>query len=252
MFALSALAPGCGLGRVAVTTTTKIRDPRFEVGRRFDEVVVDPRLASPRDAAARIAFPSLEGTTVLASRAFDEEGALSAGHGLGIQRKLDGIHPSRPSELALSFDLVLVEADGARGRSIKAPAEGEPVLPDDVDLVVALVGLDCLGAPLDERIAHRPELLGPLALCAPGDAIRPRHVAALLRSPVGLFKLCPPRARRVLLLNKADLVRQEDWAELLALLRRSPSETRPPADMVFAGALRDGGIERILDLRGGE
>ena len=47
-------------------------------------------------------------------------------------------------------DLLLVEADGARGMPCKAPAEHEPVLPDECGRVVAVMGMDALGRPVEE------------------------------------------------------------------------------------------------------
>ena len=43
--------------------------------------------------------------------------------------------------------VVIAEADGARLRPLKAPAEHEPVIPPAADAVVAVAGLDSVGAP---------------------------------------------------------------------------------------------------------
>ena len=53
------------------------------------------------------------------------------------------------------FDATFVKADGARMRWIKAPAEGEPMLPPGVDLVIPVVSARAIGEPLSERVAHR-------------------------------------------------------------------------------------------------
>ena len=47
-------------------------------------------------------------------------------------------------------DLVLIEADGAKGFPCKAPAENEPVLLDISDTVIAVMGLDALHKPISE------------------------------------------------------------------------------------------------------
>ena len=52
------------------------------------------------------------------------------------------------AELAKIADYVLVEADGAKGLPLKAPAEHEPVIPAEAKLVVAVAGLDGLGNPI--------------------------------------------------------------------------------------------------------
>ena len=58
--------------------------------------------------------------------------------------------------------LVAVHSDGSRGRPFKAPGEHEPSIPDAATHVVAVVGLDALGAPIDEAHVHRPKALQAL------------------------------------------------------------------------------------------
>lgn len=58
--------------------------------------------------------------------------------------------------------LVAVHSDGSRQRPFKAPGEHEPNIPDAATHVVAVVGLDALGAPIDEAHVHRPEALRAL------------------------------------------------------------------------------------------
>jgi len=219
-----------GHPRVIVTTTTRIADPRLEAGRPPLKVILAPELAAaepPRGGAAALAEAIRGGArngglsraeaqgdavVVVAS------GEIPADPESGAPAKLAGIRPPRCAELAALCDLLLVEADGSRGRPVKAPGEGEPAVPTLCDIIVGVVGLDCLGESLGEAIAHRPGIFGPLAGCAPGEAIRPRHVAALIRAPGGLFKGAPTAARKILLLNKADASDAGALRELLALL----------------------------------
>jgi probable selenium-dependent hydroxylase accessory protein YqeC len=246
LFALAEAARRGGAGRVAIATTTKMRDPRFEEGRRFDRLFVDPRLGEEpegRDAedlgAMRELWRGPSGETVaMAARAFAE----------GDARKIGGLHPCLASPIAMDFDLVLVEADGARGRSIKAAGEGEPVVPACADAVLGLVGLDCIGEKLGDGIAHRPERLGALVACAPGERILPRHVAALAASPQGLFKGCPPGAARIALLNKAELADRASLLELVGLIGKGASAGLGP-DLVVACSFREGRVELVSGSR---
>lgn len=102
--------------------------------------------------------------------------------------------------------VILIEADGARGRRVKAPAAYEPVVPSACSAVIRLISLDALGAPMNARAVHRCELFGPLVGCAPGEPLSALHILRLVSSPAGLFKSAPSRALRLLLLNKADAV----------------------------------------------
>jgi len=217
---LAGRGPGCG---VLLTTTTHLFDPRLEPGRTYDRLVLAPGWEEP--AAAGRPGPEWD-----PGPGFPDRGrriVLAAGVVPGEDR-LRGLHPSRIAGLARDWAFVLVEADGAKRRPVKAPAAHEPVLPPTAGLVLGVVGLDCLGQPMAEPAVHRPELFGALTGCAAGAPIRPEHLAALCTAPLGLFKGVPAGTRRVLLLNKADRVGSAD-----GLLRR----LGPCADAVLLCAL---------------
>ncbi len=185
---------------VVLTTTTHLFDPRLEPARVFDQVVLEPAYAAPPASGAdptglweRVPpFPGRGRRIVVVSSALPDEG------------KLRGIDPAWVAPLAGQRTFVLVEADGSRGRPVKAPEAHEPVIPAITQVVLGFVGLDGLGRPMDDTTVHRPERFGAVTGCAPGASIRLSHLAALARSPQGLFKGTPAGAQRVLLLNKAD------------------------------------------------
>jgi molybdenum cofactor cytidylyltransferase len=99
---------------------------------------------------------------------------------------------------------LLIEADGSRGRPLKAPAEHEPPIPDFVDLVIVTAGLSALGGPLDDDHVHRSHLYSALTGLGPDEPITPASLVCLLAHPQGGLKNIPPHARRVALLNQAD------------------------------------------------
>lgn len=55
-------------------------------------------------------------------------------------------------ELGKMFDTVLIEADGAKGKSLKYPAPHEPVIPPFSEMVFILAGLDCLFGQIKEKV----------------------------------------------------------------------------------------------------
>ncbi|MGB5822611.1 MAG: selenium cofactor biosynthesis protein YqeC [Proteocatella sp.] len=65
-----------------------------------------------------------------------------------------GITASQFLEVA---DYVLIEADGSKHMPLKFPNLNEPVIPDDSDMIIAVVGLWCIGRPIKE-VCHRYEL----------------------------------------------------------------------------------------------
>jgi probable selenium-dependent hydroxylase accessory protein YqeC len=178
---------------VLVTTTTHMAAPGAEWAGLAGSVIFSPDLEAPwsPDSGPHPSLPHpLPGATLLFARAADDPD------------KVKGIHPSWIEALRPGWDFVLVEADGSKRLPVKAPGEHEPVLPPGTDLVVGVVGLDCLGRAMDSRTVHRPELFSRVTGCAPGSPIEWEHLEALSRHPEGLFK--GAGSRRVILLNKVD------------------------------------------------
>lgn len=81
--------------------------------------------------------------------------------------------------LAGLADYVLVEADGAAGRPMKAHAPHEPVIPAEADQVICVVGAAGFGQPVSAA-AHRPERYAALAGVSLADLITPEAAAAVL------------------------------------------------------------------------
>ena len=105
---------------------------------------------------------------------------------------------------ALGMADVIIEADGARRKPIKAPNATEPVIPASTTLVIPVVGMDALGTALNEDNAFRPEIISRLTGLKLGESITEDTVATLMIHPEGITKGTPASARIIPLLNKAD------------------------------------------------
>lgn len=120
--------------------------------------------------------------------------------------KLQGIPPDWADDLRSlpGIGAVLVEADGAKGRLIKAPAAHEPVIPASADLILLLMSAEALDQPFSAEIAHRPEQISALTGLVSGETITPQVLATLATSEHGLLKGCPPAAKAILVLTHAS------------------------------------------------
>ena len=118
--------------------------------------------------------------------------------------KLAGIEPEVVDELGRDdvADKILVEADGAAGRPLKAHADHEPVITPTADLVVIVIGIDCIGAPLDDQGVHRAALFAQRIGRPIGSTITINDVTAIVHHPDGYLAKIPAIARVVVLLNK--------------------------------------------------
>jgi molybdenum cofactor cytidylyltransferase len=158
--------------------------------------------------------------------------------------KLQGLAPERVDVLAGRADLVLVEADGARGRSLKLPAHHEPVLPPATSLLVVLAGLDVVGAPLDAGRVHRLEQVLEVCGREPGSAVDAELVRAVLAAPGGYLAHRTPRSRGVVLLNKEETPAASAAAEAVG------PRLVPAWDRVVAGSAARGSGRVVADAPG--
>ncbi len=101
------------------------------------------------------------------------------------------------------FDYIIVEADGAKRRSIKAPREGEPLIPNSTDIVLGLIGMSVYGKEVDEDTVHRLEIFKDILDVEDGDIIDEDMIISLVKHPEGLFKNSED-TERYLILNQAD------------------------------------------------
>lgn len=142
--------------------------------------------------------------------------------------KLEGVHPSLVDHLALrlgsgqaqrlSEAVILVEADGACHRALKAPAAHEPVVPASTKTLVPMADLIALGKPLAEEHVHRPELVADLTEAAVGEPVTVEMVATVLSHPQGGLKGLPEQARAIPILNQIAEDRPLDEAREIAHL----------------------------------
>lgn len=155
-------------GRVCLTTTVRI-PPLGPVPDRTE--IVAPAAALP---AALAQSPS--GARVV----FCAQPEVRPGRFEGVPAALvPALHA------AGHFDLTLVKADGARMRMVKAPGNDEPIIAAGSTLIVPVASVGVLGEALDDRIAHRPELIARICGATPGEALDAAHLARLLVSAEG-------------------------------------------------------------------
>lgn len=165
--------------QVVLTTTTKIRIPnRMPLVLHRDD-------ADGPDEVARL----------LASHP-----AVAVGAGLSDSGKVLGLRVDQVCALR-RFAVVLVEADGSAGRSLKVHAPHEPVIPPCSSHVLVVAGVDVVDHLVGDETVHRlPDLERRFGV-RPGDTITPRLVASLL---VAASSSAPSGSRIVYVLNKAD------------------------------------------------
>ena len=190
--------------RVVTTTTTMIR-----LEERSEQTILEPqetRLLQKVEAALE-----RHSHITVATGLTEDEG------------KLRGVGPSLVDEMVglPTVDAVIVEADGAKGRSLKAPAVYEPVIPSATSILVPVAAIDALGQRLGDKIAHRPEIVARLVGVELGQVITPEIICSILIHPEGGMKNAPDQARVIPLINKVTAGKMKPASEIAQLLLTS-------------------------------
>lgn len=114
---------------------------------------------------------------------------------------------------------LILEADGSRRLSLKAPAEHEPVIPAWIEQVVVVAGLSALGKPLGKEWVHRPENFSKLSGLSLGELVTREGLLKVLVNPLGGLKGIPDHARKMILFNQVySEAQQEDGSWMASRL----------------------------------
>jgi probable selenium-dependent hydroxylase accessory protein YqeC len=131
--------------------------------------------------------------------------------------KLKGINSETVDRLAkLNIATIIVEADGASRKPLKAPNATEPVIPESTTLLIPVVGIDALNRPLTPDNVFRAEIASELLGVPIGEKMTAALIARLLTHNRGITRRTPATARIVPFINKLDLENGLPGGRLLA------------------------------------
>jgi probable selenium-dependent hydroxylase accessory protein YqeC len=147
-------------------------------------------------------IPLVLGTAGALDEALSQHEIACLGDRLSSEGKVEGLPPAALCELrARRAGPLLVEADGAAGRPLKAHGAHEPVVPTCATHVLIVAGVDAVGQPAGDDVVHRFALAAAVHSWTAGETITSAHVAALLRR---MERYVPVHARSWFVLNKVD------------------------------------------------
>ena len=205
-------------GSVLTTTTTKIFEPE------------------PDQSSCVIMSDSVTRLIARAKELIDKNHHMTMARArMPDKGKLLGLPPSAIDTLWASnlFRWIVVEADGAAGRPLKAPADHEPVIPDCTSCLVGLAGLNGIGRPLTDQWIFRPEHFAELSGIDLNSRVSETALADIFTHNKGLFKNAPGSATRIAFLNQADT--PEDLGAGQRIARLLIEKPRTGLDRVIIG-----------------
>ncbi len=206
--------------KVVTTTTTKILEPSLE------------------ETPCLFVHSDEEKLKQMALQHIDQFRHITLAREKLESRKLKGISPELVSLLCDSpeIDMMIIEADGAAGRPVKAPREWEPVIPSSSTLVVGILGMDGVGKELNEENLFQAERISQLTGIPMGGKMTCEGMAILMVHPQGIFKGTPHSSRRVAFINKVDVSEGMIWGREIGkeILRKGS----PQIERVILGQLK--------------
>jgi probable selenium-dependent hydroxylase accessory protein YqeC len=151
---------------------------------------------------------------------------------------LRGVPPDFYNDLDRAlFPVIFNEADGAAGFSIKMPREGEPVLMENAEYLVPVIGIDCLYRQLGPEVVFRWKQFEECFSIGEGERMTPDLAAAILMHVDGVCRDWKPGAKIIPFINKVDGPSQDSAAMDLAksILR---NKNFPVERVVFGSVLQ--------------
>lgn len=183
-------------GRVIVTTTTKILLPRKD---DYDNIVMLE-----------------EGTDFLEN---PERGVTLLGKSIkninkinkvvGVDKNiLDKIYENK------SFQFILIEADGAKEKPLKASNETEPIIPDKTNINIGIIGFDALDEEVT-KVCFREDRFKTITGKDSSDIVDDDSIISLINHEKGLFKETPEKCKRFFVISKCDDLEKQNRAKRL-------------------------------------
>jgi probable selenium-dependent hydroxylase accessory protein YqeC len=174
---------------VLSTTTTKIYTP------------------SRKQSSVVMISESARALAIEARKILVRKPHISAGSRLiPLKNKLKGFPPETIEAIWQTgvFRWIVIEADGAAGKSLKAPAAHEPVIPRCSKWVIGIVSLAAIGKPLTEKWVFRPHLVSKITGLNQGALITESAIVEVLTNAEGIMKGFPEQAKRFAFLNQVE------------------------------------------------
>lgn len=110
----------------------------------------------------------------------------------------------------------IVEGDGAAGKPLKGHLAHEPVIPSSSSLVIAVIGIDSVGARFNSQHVHRRERICEMLEVSPDSLVTIDMITKLLFHPQGYLQHCPSHSVIIPFINKVESVEQRLQARELA------------------------------------
>ncbi|MCB2312444.1 putative selenium-dependent hydroxylase accessory protein YqeC [Clostridium tagluense] len=202
-----------GSNKILVTTTTKVYTPALN---KYDFICTDKN--------DFFKYCNMK-----------ENGIYILGLGINDENKILGLSYKELDELAPYFDYILIEADGAKKKRLKAWNEFEPVIYGKTTKTIGIMDIQSLDMVINEDSVHRSKIFREITGAHEGEIVKSEHLSEIIVNPRGLFK--GAIGERILYINKVEDPKDLTLAELL--VEEINSKNKELLNSVFIGSLNN-------------
>jgi probable selenium-dependent hydroxylase accessory protein YqeC len=133
------------------------------------------------------------------------------------------------------FDWIIVEADGAKCKPLKASNSHEPVIPGVTTHLILVTGLDAVGKPLDDQYVHRVKLFSGNTGLRLGATIDEQSIAISTAIEIKKANSLGHPLFNIVFLNKADTPDRTASGQKIARLL----QTNKNINQIITASLKD-------------
>jgi len=193
-------------GIVSVVGAGGKKSTLYALADRIDRAVVTATVRIPIFDAQVASVAVTDDPVGAVERAAPEDWPLGLVPAREREDRYRGYEPAAVEAVAATGvpDAVLVKADGARMRLLKAPGEREPRIPPATDTVVPVASAHVVGKPLTDEHVHRVDRVAAVSGRSRGERLEAADVGSVLASEAGGLKGVPEGATVVPLINMVD------------------------------------------------
>jgi len=127
-------------------------------------------------------------------------GQTQKNHALGVTPGLVTLIPD-----LVDSDVLLIEADSAHNLPLKAPRDGEPIIPHGVSLVIPVASFAAVGQPLDDAYIYNAQAMMQVCGFPEGMPVKPSWIAQVVRDEHLGMRGVPSGARTVAFFNQTPM-----------------------------------------------
>ncbi|MCT4592878.1 MAG: selenium cofactor biosynthesis protein YqeC [Anaeromicrobium sp.] len=145
-----------------------------------------------------------------------DKGPLSIGRYVNEEGKVVGVDKHYLDRIYNKniYDLILVEGDGSKGRSLKLYRENEPIIPPNSKKLIIVMGADIVGKKFNEKNVHRYSLSNKEINIKENHILTIEKIYEILTSTTGVIGKIPSNMETYFFINKCDKHMSEEIIKL--------------------------------------